>query len=127
MKTDMILNIITKIRNSFLAKNNYLYIIYSKLNLEVIKILYSLNYFKNYKILNNNIKITLNYNCFWKKNKPFFNFKCISKSSKKIFIKYKNFLKYNQGIAILNTSLGIMSNSKAIKLGIGGEILFYIN
>jgi len=35
-------------------------------------------------------------------------------------------LKYEQGIAIISTSIGVMSHNKAAQLKKGGEILCYI-
>jgi small subunit ribosomal protein S8 len=32
----------------------------------------------------------------------------------------------NLGIAVISTSKGVMTNLKAKKIGIGGEVLFYI-
>jgi len=65
--------------------------------------------------------------------KPFFNIiKRISKPGKRIFSSYKNFdelitlLHYEQVIAIISTSSGVMSHLKAIQLKKGGEILCYI-
>jgi len=65
--------------------------------------------------------------------KPFFSeIKRISKPGNRVFSGYKNFqdsidtLQYEQGIAIISTSIGVMSHTKAIKLKKGGEILCYI-
>jgi ribosomal protein S8 len=37
-----------------------------------------------------------------------------------------NVLKYEQGTAIISTSVGVMSHNKATQLKKGGEILCYI-
>ena len=65
--------------------------------------------------------------------KPFFSvLKRISKPGQRVFSGYKDFdqmidvLRYEQGIAIISTSSGIMSHLKAKKLKKGGEILCYI-
>jgi small subunit ribosomal protein S8 len=58
--------------------------------------------------------------------------KRISKPGLRVFSGYKQFankldvLRYEQGIAIISTSSGIMSHIKASKLKKGGEIICYI-
>ncbi len=58
--------------------------------------------------------------------------KRISKPGQRVFSGYKNFsklidvLRFEQGIAIISTSSGVMSHLKAEKLKKGGEILCYI-
>jgi small subunit ribosomal protein S8 len=78
------------------------------------------------------IKAVLKYSGWWKKKPVFSILKRISKPGQRIFASYKDFnkiidaLKYEQGIAIISTSSGIMSHLKASKLKKGGEILCYI-
>jgi small subunit ribosomal protein S8 len=56
----------------------------------------------------------------------------VSKPGQRVFSPYKKFsqiidgLKYEQGIAIISTSMGVMTHNKAAKLKKGGEILCYI-
>ena len=58
--------------------------------------------------------------------------KRVSKPGQRVFCGYKQFqksidvLRYQQGIAIISTSSGIMSHLKATQLKKGGEILCYI-
>jgi small subunit ribosomal protein S8 len=134
---DLISDMLTRIRNSSLVKHNYTYIIYTKLNLLIIKLLINEGYIKNFKIIKENnilkfIKIILKYTGWWVKNSCISVIKRISKPGCRIYSSYKNLkkklylLKYNQGIAIISTSNGIMSHNQAIKFKKGGEILFYI-
>jgi small subunit ribosomal protein S8 len=78
------------------------------------------------------ILTSLKYKGWWVK-KPFFSsIVRISKPGQRIFSKYKDFkkkislLKYEQGIAIISTSSGVMSHLKASKMKKGGEILCFI-
>jgi small subunit ribosomal protein S8 len=134
---DLISDMLTRIRNSSLVKHNYTYIIYTKLNLLIIKLLINEGYIKNFEIIKENnilkfIKIILKYTGWWVKNSCISVIKRISKPGCRIYSSYKNLkkklylLKYNQGIAIISTSNGIMSHNQAIKFKKGGEILFYI-
>lgn len=49
----------------------------------------------------------------------------ISKPGKRIYIKAEDVKPYksNMGISILSTSKGIMTNKKAMKLNVGGEVI----
>jgi small subunit ribosomal protein S8 len=134
MTNDLISDMLTRIRNATLARHDYTLIKYSKLNLAILKVLKSEGYIKNYTVMEENkmIKTFLKYKGWWIK-KPFFStIQRVSKPGQRIFSGYKDFskkidvLKYQQGIAIVSTSSGIMSHFKALKFKKGGEILCYI-
>lgn len=134
MTNDLISDMLTRIRNATLARHDYTLVKYSKVNLAILKVLKSEGYIKNYTIVEDNkfIKTYLKYKGWWIK-KPFFStIKRISKPGQRIFSGYKDLskkidvLKYQQGIAIISTSNGIMSHFKALKFKKGGEILCYI-
>jgi small subunit ribosomal protein S8 len=138
MTNDLVSDMLTRIRNASLARHSFTYIRYSKLNLEILKVLAREGYIQTYQIeeetINSQkvIKTFLKYKGWWIK-KPFFSIiKRISKPGQRIFAGYKEFdkkidvLKYEQGTAIISTSSGVMSHIKATKLKKGGEILCYI-
>jgi small subunit ribosomal protein S8 len=136
---DFVSDMITRIRNASLARHTFTIINYSKLNIAILNVLIAENYLEptyEIKFTDKNkplsIKIYLKYKGWWIK-KPFFsNLKRISKPGKRVFSSYKHFhnvidvLRYQQGIAIISTSSGVMSHKKAEKLKKGGEILCYI-
>jgi small subunit ribosomal protein S8 len=130
---------LTRIRNASLARHSFVSVQYSKLNLAVLKVLSSEGYIKTYslteseeKTTQKTIKVLLKYKGWWIKKPLFSTLKRISKPGQRVFSGYKNFnkviniLKYNQGTAIISTSNGVISHSKAEKLKKGGEILCYI-
>lgn len=137
MTNDLVSDMLTRIRNASLARHSFTYIQYSKLNLEILKVLTREGYIQNYQTEESTsskkfIKAFLKYKGWWVK-KPFFStIKRISKPGQRIFSGYKEFdrkidvLRYQQGTAIISTSSGIMSHIKATKLKKGGEILCYI-
>lgn len=138
MTNDNISDMLTRIRNASMAKHSFTRVVYSKVNLAILKVLLAEGYIQDYNsesVLTDSrkeIKIFLKYKGWWIK-KPFFNIlKRISKPGKRVFSGYKNFddlinvLRYEQGIAIISTSSGVMSHLKAIQLKKGGEILCYI-
>lgn len=137
MTQDLVSDMLTRIRNATMAKHSHVLVNYSKLNLAILKVLVAEGYIANYstEIVRKNIlsiRISLKYKGWWIK-KPFFSiFRRISTPGKRLFSGYKDFqnqidiLKYQQGIAIISTSNGVMTHLKAQKLKKGGEILCYI-
>jgi len=144
MINDNISDMLTRIRNANSVKKTYTDIIYSKINIAILKILLFEGYIENYSIeltkvknkkkdiLKKKIRVFLKYNGWWIKKSFISIMERISKPGKRIFSNYKNFknviipLHYNQGIAIISTSSGIMTHFDAIQLKKGGEILCYI-
>jgi small subunit ribosomal protein S8 len=139
MTTDLVSDMLTRVRNATLARHSYARIRYSKLNLAILKVFVNEGYIRGYQSENDDllenpktIKIFLKYKGWWIKKPIFSVIKRISKPGQRVFSGYKNFderidiLKYEQGIAIISTSSGIMSHIKAKKLKKGGEILCYI-
>ena len=103
----------------------------------VLKVLQAEGYINGFELEKqpNNItiiKVFLKYKGWWIKKPLFSILKRISKPGQRVFSGYKNFqkiinvLKYEQGIAIVSTSIGVMSHKKAKKLKKGGEIVCYI-
>ena len=137
MTNDLVSDMLTRIRNASLARHSFTYIRYSKLNIEILKVLSKEGYIQDYQLEEMDtsqkmIKAILKYKGWWIK-KPFLStIQRISKPGQRIFSSYKEFdkkidvLKYQQGTAIISTSSGIMSHLKATKLKKGGEILCYI-
>jgi small subunit ribosomal protein S8 len=137
MTKDLVSDMLTRLRNASLAKHSFTLIKYSKLNLAVLNVLKLEGYIHDFSVEKNEInhliiKVLLNYKGWWIKKPLFSVVKRISKPGQRIFSGYKQFhsiidiLKYQQGIAIISTSIGVMSHIKATKLKKGGEILCYI-
>jgi small subunit ribosomal protein S8 len=137
MSNDLVSDMLTRIRNASLARHTYARVHYSKLNVAILNVLEKEGYIQKYQIeekgiVQKSIKILLRYKGWWIKKPLFSTMKRISKPGQRIFSSYKNFqkkidiLRYQQGIAILSTSSGIMSHVKATKLKKGGEILCFV-
>ena len=137
MTTDLVSDMLTRIRNASLAKHSFTKVQYSKQNLAILKVLMSEGFINSYSIEeeeNNtqSLKVLLKYKGWWIKKPLFSIIKRISKPGLRVFSGYKEFtnkldvLRYEQGTAIISTSSGIMSHIKATKLKKGGEIICYI-
>ena len=137
MSNDLVSDMLTRIRNACLARHSLARVRYSNLNLAILKVLEAEGYIKSFEIEKNEksqliIKIFLKYKGWWIKKPLFSNLNRISKPGQRVFSSYKTFqniidvLRFEQGIAIISTSSGVMSHLKATKLKKGGEVLCYI-
>jgi small subunit ribosomal protein S8 len=137
MSNDLVSDMLTRIRNACLARHSLARVRYSNLNLAILKVLEAEGYIKSFEIEKNEkaqliIKISLKYKGWWIKKPLFSSLNRISKPGQRVFSSYKTFpkiidvLRFEQGIAIISTSSGVMSHLKATKLKKGGEVLCYI-
>lgn len=133
MTHDLISDMITRLRNASLVRHRIVAIPYTKINLNILKVFKKEGYIQDLILSEKKeILVTLRYKGWWIKKPIFSNLKRISKPGQRIFSGYKEFakhfqlLKYNQGVAIVSTSSGIMSHVKAKKFKKGGEIICYI-
>lgn len=123
---DTIGNYLTLIRNACNVKHFYVKVNYSKINLNITKVLYNNSYIKNYKIYKNkNYNKILIYLKYINNISVIRKIKRISKPSLRKYLKYKKILKVlnGYGIYIISTSIGVMTGDEAKAKKIGGEIL----
>lgn len=128
--TDPIADMLTRIRNASATKKKQVYIPFSKIKLEILKILKSEGFISGFEEIKpgsndqkfGGIEVDLKYEGG---NSVITNIKKISKPGRRIYTTNDNLPKVlnNLGIAIISTSQGIMTNKKAKKLGLGGEII----
>ena len=125
--TDPIADMLTRIRNGVKAKFNSIDIPGSKLKTEIAKILKEEGFIKNYKFLKDGkqgiLRIYLKYGPG--QSAVVYGLKRISKPGRRVYVKSDEIKPvYNgMGISILSTSRGIITDKKARKENIGGEIL----
>lgn len=80
MTNDLVSDMLTRIRNASLAKHSFTSIRYSKLNIEILKVLTKEGYIKDYHLEDTSssektIKAFLKYKGWWIKNHFFYNSK----------------------------------------------------
>ena len=125
--TDPIADMLTRIRNGVKAKFNSIDVPGSKLKTEIAKILKEEGFIKNYKFLKDGkqgiLRIYLKYGPG--QSAVVYGLKRISKPGRRVYVKSDEIKPvYNgMGISILSTSRGIITDKKARKENIGGEIL----
>lgn len=132
MNTDPIADMLTRIRNANLASLTEVDMPSSKLKAELAKLLKTEGYIEDYKVESKegsafkNLKITLKYD---EKSKPVIsNLKRVSRPGLRSYSKAKNIPQVlgGMGIAVLSTSKGLLTDRKAKKENVGGEVLCFI-
>ena len=130
MFTDPIAAMLTRIRNTNIVSHTEVEMPSSKLKVELAKVLKEEGYITDYtekevgkfKVL----VITLKYDAT---NKPVIsNLKRISKTGLRVYSKAKDLPQVfgGLGIAIISTSKGLMTDRKARKENLGGEVICYV-
>jgi len=130
MNTDPIADMLTRIRNANIAKHSDLELPHSKLKEQLALLLKSEGYISDYSVKDAGnfkaIHVDLKYN---EKEQPIItNLKRVSKPGLRIYRKSKKLPKVfdGLGIAIISTSQGLLTDRKARKENIGGEVLCYV-
>ena len=131
MVNDTISDMLTRIRNANMVKHQIVEIPLSKMSLEIAKILKEEGYIDDFESYTENEKkyllISLKY-IGKSRESVICKIERVSKPGLRVYSDSKNLPKVlnNLGIAIISTSKGVMTNLRANKLGIGGEVLCYI-
>ena len=132
MNTDPIADMLTRIRNANMVSLTEVDMPSSKLKVELAKLLNSEGYVEDYAVVEKEgssfktLKITLKYD---EKSKPVIsNLKRVSRPGLRNYCKAKDIPQVlgGMGIAIISTSKGLLTDRKARKENVGGEILCYV-
>ena len=128
--TDPIADMLTRIRNASVIRKKQVYIPFSKMKLEILKILKTEGFIKGFEEIKlgtdgqkfGGLEVELKYE---DKNPAITNIKKISKPGLRVYATKDELPRVlnDLGIAIISTSQGVMTNKKARKLGLGGEII----
>ena len=130
MMTDPIADMLTRIRNGNHARHKSVDIPASNIKKEIAKILLDEGYIKNYDLVEDNkqgiIKIDLKY--AQSGERVISGIKRISKPGLRVYVKCEDVPKVlgGLGIAIISTSMGIITDKVAREKGVGGEVICYI-
>ena len=125
--TDPLADMLTRIRNANTAKLESTDIPSSKLKLRIAQILKQEGYLKDFTLIEDNRQGVLRvYFKYGPDNKGFIEgLKKISKPGRRVYVNKKQIPEVlgGLGIAIISTSQGVMTDSEARKLNLGGELL----
>lgn len=128
--SDVIADMLTRIRNAGTAKHESVDIPASNLKLSIAKILLEEGYVKDVQTIDDGkqgvIRVYLKYAA--NKKTVISGINRISKPGLRIYAGAEELPKVlnGMGIAIISTSKGIMTDKNARKLGVGGEVLAYV-
>lgn len=132
MNTDPIADMLTRIRNANMVSLTEVDMPSSKLKVELAKLLKSEGYVEDYAVVDKEgsnfktLKITLKYD---EKSKPVIsNLRRVSRPGLRNYCKAKDIPQVlgGMGIAIISTSKGLLTDRKARKENVGGEVLCYV-
>jgi small subunit ribosomal protein S8 len=130
MITDPVSDMFTRIRNANIRLHEKVDIPSSKLKVEIVKILKDEGYISNYKNIEDRKQGILRvYLKYAQSGEPVIQgIKRVSKSSLRIYKGYENMPKTvgGLGITIVSTSKGLLTDKKARREKIGGEVIAYI-
>ena len=128
--SDVIADMLTRIRNANNAKHETVDIPASNLKKSIAEILLEEGYIKNFQIVEDGkqgiIRVTLKYAAG--KQKVIHGLKRVSKPGLRIYSNCEDMPKVMNGlgIAIVSTSKGIMTDKAARKANVGGEVLAFV-
>lgn len=130
MMTDPIADMLTRIRNAQAVKKQDIVLPYSNIKYEILKLLAREEYIESVNKITEKVYPELHVVLKYKEDKkPFIeHIKRISKPGQRIYVSKDKLPKIlnDFGVAILSTSQGIMTNKKARRVKMGGELLFEI-
>ena len=128
--SDVIADMLTRIRNANDAKHDTVDIPASNLKKSIAQILLDEGYIKNFQIVEDGkqgiIRVTLKY--AQGKQKVIHGLRRVSKPGLRIYSNCEDMPRVMNGlgIAIVSTSKGVMTDKKARQANVGGEILAFV-
>ena len=128
--TDVVADMLTRIRNANSAKHETVEIPASNLKKAIAQILLDEGYIKAFEVIEDNkqgvIKVTLKYG--ENKQRIIQGLRRVSKPGLRIYAASQDLprVKNGLGIAIISTSKGLMTDKVARKQNIGGEVLAFV-
>jgi small subunit ribosomal protein S8 len=128
--TDPIADMLTRLRNANQALHDKVDVPSSKLKLEIARILKEEGFLKNFKLIEDKkqgiLRIYLKYGPG--NRRILTSLARVSRPGLRVYANRKSLSKTDRGlgIAILSTSVGLMTNKKAEEIGLGGEVICHI-
>ena len=128
--TDAIADMLTRIRNAYMAKHESVSVPASNMKKAIAQILVDEGYIKGFKVIEDGkqgvIEIALKYGS--DRTPAVKGLRRVSKPGLRIYSNCEDIPKVfnGLGIAILSTSKGIMTDKDARKANVGGEVLAFI-
>ena len=131
MITDPIADYLTRVRNAIMAGHRVVEVPASKIKKEITKILFDQGFILSYKFDDNNAQGTIKIALKYDKSTKASVIKKLERVSTPGLRRYVGADEIPRvlnglGIAIVSTSMGVMTNKKALEEHVGGEVLCYV-
>jgi small subunit ribosomal protein S8 len=131
MITDPIADYLTRVRNAIMAGHRVVEIPASKIKKEITKILFDQGFILSYKFDDNTVQGTIKIALKYDKSTKASVIKKLQRVSTPGLRRYVGADEMPRvlnglGIAIVSTSMGVMTNKKAREEHVGGEVLCYV-
>jgi small subunit ribosomal protein S8 len=130
MVNDPIADMLTRMRNGMLVRQKQVVVPGSKIKVAVARILKDEGFIKDFEVTKDapqpQLRVVLKYDRDRKSIVT--GLKRVSRPGRRVYVKRSEipWVLSGLGIAILSTPQGIMSDQKARRLGLGGEVLCYV-
>ena len=128
--TDPIADYLTRIRNALQAGHRKVDIRASNLNRAITRLLMDQKFIQDFLVIDDPVQPTLRiYLKYTNEDKPVISgLKRISTPGRRHYVGKDNIPRVlnGLGVAVLSTSQGVMTDKRARKMGIGGEVLCYV-
>lgn len=125
--SDPIADMLTKVRNASMARHEKVDISTSRLKLEIVKIMKTEGYIKNFKKIvqdgQNYIRVFLKYD---EADDPIIHgLEKVSKPGRRVYTGYKSLPRVHNGFGtvVVSTSEGVTTGRKAAEKKVGGELI----
>jgi small subunit ribosomal protein S8 len=125
---DPIIDLIIRIKNAYMTKNESVSVPHSNYKEAVLKKLQAAGYIQSYSVEGDVIKV-IEIELAYKKGVPAMtDVKIVSKPGKREYVSYTDLkpVMNGMGVSFLSTPQGILTNHEARKAKMGGELLFLI-
>jgi len=129
--TDVIADMLTRIRNAIVSRHDTVVIPTSNLKVSLARVLKEEGFIRDFEMVRGvgvqgNVRIFLHYRG---KDEPAISgLRRVSKPGLRVFVKKNEIPRYygGAGAVVLSTSQGVMTGRKAWQKGLGGELLCYV-
>lgn len=128
--SDPIADMLTRVRNAVMGRQQLVSMPSSKLKVEIAKILHAEGYIEEYEESQDNghktLRLRLKYVGERRSRKPVITgLKRISRPGRRTYVGKRQipWVRSGMGVAILTTPKGVMTGVRAKQLGVGGELL----
>jgi len=126
MPTDVIADMLTRIRNALRARHPKVDVPASRLKVELARVLKEEGYILNYKVAEEGARKTIKIYLKYHNNRPVItDLKRVSRPGCRVYVSRDQIQPVlgGMGVSILSTPKGVMTGKQARREGVGGEVL----